>query len=179
LQAPDSIWIYLHLLALLKDQVDSLEGIGIPASYINSSLTSKEVYDRVQSAKSGITKILYIAPERLDSQGFSEIFKTLDVSMIAVDEAHCVSQWGHDFRPSYKLISGFINNLDKRPVVTAFTATATLEVKEDIINLLHLINPGVFVTGFDRENLYFSVVKDENKKDFILNYLRKKESRQE
>jgi ATP-dependent DNA helicase RecQ len=94
--------------------------------------------------------------------------------MVTVDEAHCVSQWGHDFRPSYKLISGFINNLDKRPIVAAFTATATLEVKEDVIDLLHLINPGVFVTGFDRENLYFSVVKDENKRDFILNYIKEK-----
>lgn len=160
------------LISLMKDQVDSLEDIGIPASFINSSLTSREVYERVQSAKNGKTKILYIAPERLESQGFSDIFKEVPISLLAVDEAHCVSQWGHDFRPSYKLISGFINSLEVRPIVAAFTATATLEVKEDVVNLLGLIKPGVFVTGFDRENLYFSVVRDQNKRDFILNYLK-------
>lgn len=164
------------LISLMKDQVDSLEGIGIPASFINSSLTSKEVFERVQSAKNGETKMLYIAPERLDSQGFSDIFRSLEISLIAVDEAHCVSQWGHDFRPSYKLIPNFIRELDKRPIVAAFTATATLEVKEDVINLLTLNKPGVFVTGFDRENLYFSVVRDQNKKDFILNYLKSKKN---
>lgn len=162
------------LISLMKDQVDSLEGIGVPASFINSSLTSREVFERVQATKNGDTKILYIAPERLESQGFSDIFKELEISMVAVDEAHCVSQWGHDFRPSYKLIPNFIRSLDKRPILSAFTATATLEVKEDVINLLTLINPGVFVTGFNRENLYFSVVRDENKRDFILNYLKSK-----
>lgn len=162
------------LISLMKDQVDSLEGIGIPASFINSSLTSKEVHERVQAAKNGTTKILYIAPERLESQGFSDIFKELEISLIAVDEAHCVSQWGHDFRPSYKQIPSFIRDLDNRPIVAAFTATATIEVKEDVINLLTLINSSVFVTGFDRENLYFSVVRDQNKRDFILNYLKGK-----
>lgn len=162
------------LISLMKDQVDSLEEIGIPASFINSSLSSKEVFERVQSAKNGDTKILYIAPERLESQGFSDIFKELEISLVAVDEAHCVSQWGHDFRPSYKLIPNFIRELDNRPIVSAFTATATLEVKEDVINLLTLIDPSVFVTGFDRENLYFSVVRDQNKMDFILNYLKGK-----
>ncbi|MDF2672945.1 MAG: ATP-dependent helicase [Clostridiales bacterium] len=162
------------LISLMKDQVDALEGIGIPASFINSSLTSKEVFERVQAAKNGETKILYIAPERLDSPDFLDIFKSLEISLIAVDEAHCVSQWGHDFRPSYKLIPNFIRELDKRPIVAAFTATATLEVKEDVINLLGLINPGVFVTGFNRENLYFAVVRDANKRDFILNYLKSK-----
>lgn len=162
------------LISLMKDQVDSLEGIGIPASFINSSLSSREVLERVQAAKNGKTKILYIAPERLESQGFSDIFKELEIAMVAVDEAHCVSQWGHDFRPSYKLIPNFINELAKRPIVSAFTATATIEVKEDVINLLTLTAPGVFVTGFNRENLYFSVVRDQNKRDFILNYLKGK-----
>lgn len=162
------------LISLMKDQVDSLEGIGIPAAFINSSLTPREVFERVQGAKNGEIKILYIAPERLESSGFSDIFKEVEISLIAVDEAHCVSQWGHDFRPSYKLIANFIRELNVHPIVSAFTATATLEVKEDVVNLLNLINPNVFVTGFDRENLYFSVVRDQNKRDFILNYLKGK-----
>lgn len=164
------------LISLMKDQVDSLEEIGIPASYINSSLTTREVFERVQAAKKGDIKILYIAPERLESQGFSDIFNELEISMIAVDEAHCVSQWGHDFRPSYKLIPNFIEGLNKRPLVSAFTATATVEVKDDVVNLLNLINPNVFVTGFNRENLYFSVIRDQNKRDFILSYLKGKKN---
>jgi ATP-dependent DNA helicase RecQ len=162
------------LISLMKDQVDSLKAVGIPASFINSSLTSKEVYERIESAKTGEVKILYIAPERLESQGFSEILNSLDISLVAVDEAHCVSQWGHDFRPSYKIIPSFIKELNSNPIVAAFTATATEEVKEDIIGLLNLKGPGVFVTGFDRENLYFSVVKNENKRDYIVKYLRDK-----
>ena len=164
------------LISLMKDQVDSLKDIGLPASFINSSITPKEAIKRVQEAKDGKIKILYIAPERLDSQGFSDIFKNLDISLVAVDEAHCVSQWGHDFRPSYKLIPDFINGLDRRPVTAAFTATATIEVKKDVINLLTLKKPEVFVTGFNRENLYFGVIRDENKRDFILNYLKGKKN---
>lgn len=164
------------LISLMKDQVDSLCDIGIPASFINSSITSKEVLKRVDDAKCGKIKILYIAPERLDSKGFSDMFKNLEISLIAVDEAHCVSQWGHDFRPSYKLIPDFINSLDRRPVAAAFTATATVEVKKDAIKLLTLKEPKVFVTGFNRENLYFDVVRDENKKDFLLNYLKGKKN---
>lgn len=164
------------LISLMKDQVDSLVEIGMPAAFINSSLSSKEVYDRIQRAKNGEIKLLYIAPERLEAPGFSEIFDEVSISLIAIDEAHCVSQWGHDFRTSYKLIAGFINSLKTRPIVTAFTATATLEVKEDVINLLVLRDPKVFVTGFDRENLYFSVIKHENKRDFIFNYLRSKKN---
>lgn len=160
------------LISLMKDQVDSLKSLGIDATFINSSLTNQEVQDRIDGALKGKYKIIYIAPERLESQIFRELIRTLKISLLAVDEAHCVSQWGHDFRPSYRSIPSLINNLENRPVISAFTATATKEVKEDIINLLSLSNPETFVTGFDRENLFFSVVRGENKKDFIINYLK-------
>ena len=159
------------LISLMKDQVDSLKNMGMPADYINSSLSSNEVSDRMYKAISGEIKLLYIAPERLGNAGFFELFKQLDISLLAVDEAHCVSQWGHDFRPSYRAISKLIQNLEKRPIVAAFTATATIEVKEDIEKLLGLGNANIYVTGFDRENLTFNVVKGENKRDYILKYI--------
>lgn len=160
------------LISLMKDQVDVLNNIGISSTFINSSLTQKEVLERLNGAVNKEYKLLYVAPERLESEGFSELLKDLDISLIAVDEAHCVSQWGHDFRPSYRNIVSLIKTLPKRPVVAAFTATATEEVKEDIIKLLSLGDPKVFVTGFNRENLFFSVVRGENKKDYLLNYLK-------
>ncbi|SHJ49503.1 DNA helicase RecQ [Tepidibacter formicigenes] len=162
------------LISLMKDQVDSLNSIGIRSTYINSTLSNLEITERLFDARNREYKLIYAAPERLDSQEFLNFLNDVEVSLIAVDEAHCVSQWGHDFRLSYTRISQTINRLNKRPIVAAFTATATEEVKNDIKNLLSLNTPNVYVTGFDRENLTFSVIRGENKKDFILNYLEDK-----
>jgi len=148
------------LIALMKDQVDALNARGISAAFINSSLNQREIQTRLADIKSGKTKILYIAPERLASAQITDIFSNIDVNFFAVDEAHCVSSWGHDFRPDYLLIKNVINNLAKRPTVAAFTATATPEVKKDIIENLNLLNPKIFVAGFDRPNLKFFVNQD-------------------
>ena len=162
------------LISLMKDQVDSLNQIGIPATFINSSMSTQDYTQAIENARLGMYKIIYIAPERLSSETFLKLLDSLEISMIAVDEAHCVSQWGHDFRPSYVEIAKIISNLKTRPVVSAFTATATQRVKEDIINLLHLSNPYVLTTGFDRPNLLFSVQSPENKDAFIFDYLKNK-----
>lgn len=159
------------LIALMKDQVDYLNSIGINAAFINSSLTNDEIQYRLSKAVIGEYKLLYIAPERLDSKYFTEVLDDMNISLIAIDEAHCVSQWGHDFRPSYKKIQNFIASLCKRPVVTALTATATEIVKKDIINLLGLVEPEIHITGFDRENLKFIVAVGENKKKYIKSYI--------
>lgn len=163
------------LISLMKDQVDALQSSEIPATFINSALNYEEAQKRIEGAQRGAFKLLYIAPERLESQDFCELLKSLPIAMVAVDEAHCVSQWGHDFRPSYGYIASFINTLPQRPVVSAFTATATEEVREDVVRLLSLQQPNVYVTGFDRENLSFSVVRGVNKKDFLLQYIRDNE----
>ena len=160
------------LIALMKDQVDYLNSIGIEAAFINSSLSNNEIQNRLYKAAQGEFKLLYVAPERLDSQSFLEGLKGLKVSLVAVDEAHCVSHWGHDFRPSYTRISNFINGFNNRPVVIALTATATELVREDIIKSLQLIAPEIHVTGFDRSNLSFSVIVGENKKEFIRDYIK-------
>ncbi|MHB9941815.1 DNA helicase RecQ [Clostridium sporogenes] len=159
------------LISLMKDQVDSLKEVGIEATYINSSLNNLEIEERIFNAREGLYKLIYIAPERLESDSFVRSLNNLNIALVAVDEAHCVSQWGHDFRPSYTKISNFIRKLSKRPIVTAFTATATETVRHDILNSLELQNPKVFVTGFDRENLSFSVIKGEDKEKFIFDYL--------
>ncbi|WP_110953866.1 DNA helicase RecQ [Anaerosinus massiliensis] len=160
------------LISLMKDQVDALNMQGIPATYINSSLTSAELSRRLYDIGSNHYKLIYIAPERLSTEAFQSILNKLTVSMVAVDEAHCLSQWGHDFRPSYQAIFPFINTLPTKPLISAFTATATLEVKEDIHTLLGLHRPEIYVTGFDRPNLYFSILRGENKQKFILNYIK-------
>ena len=160
------------LISLMKDQVDSLIQSGISATYINSSLTSQEYLQVMENAKLGMYKIIYVAPERLESDNFVNLLNNINISMFAIDEAHCVSQWGHDFRPSYTEIANFILNLKKRPIVVAFTATATELVKNDIINLLKLSNPYTLTTGFDRKNLYFGVETPVDKKEFILDYLK-------
>ena len=161
------------LISLMKDQVDSLAEIGIKAAFINSTLSPDEQKSILRDTAGGKYKMLYIAPERLDSEGFCNFCGNINISFVAVDEAHCVSQWAHDFRPSYRKICGFIESLDKRPVVGAYTATATDTVKDDIIRLLGLKNPKVFITGFDRKNLTFSVVRGANKDNYILSYLSK------
>lgn len=160
------------LISLMKDQVDTLRSLGISASFINSSLTQMEVSERIHAAKTGKYKILYVAPERLESERFREMMGSIYISLIAIDEAHCISQWGHDFRPSYRNIAPFIKGLAKRPVITAFTATATEEVNSDIVNLLAMKKSSAFVLGFDRKNLSFSVIRGQNKQDFILNFLK-------
>lgn len=161
------------LISLMKDQVDSLMQNGISATYINSSLTTADYYQTIENAKLGMYKIIYVAPERLNSETFLGLLNKMNISMIAIDEAHCVSQWGHDFRPSYTEIANMILNLKTRPVVTAFTATATELVKNDIINLLKLSDPFTITTGFDRKNLSFNVETPIDKKEFLLNFLEK------
>lgn len=161
------------LISLMKDQVDSLRQLGIAAVYINSSVSKAQLYKDLQDISAGFYKIIYIAPERLTSEYLPDSFKNLNISMVAVDEAHCLSQWGHDFRPSYRNILNFTNSLCIKPIISAFTATATPEVKTDIINLLGLKQPNVFVTGFDRPNLYFSVLRGEVKDKFVIDYVKK------
>ncbi len=160
------------LISLMKDQVDALINQGIPATYINSSLSSAELNRRLYDISAGKYKLIYVAPERLSADFFQTCLIKTTISMIAIDEAHCLSQWGHDFRPSYQLIYPFIRQLPKRPLIGAFTATATPEVKDDIINLLGLYHPNIQVSGFDRPNLYFNVLRGENKQKFILHYVK-------
>lgn len=159
------------LISLMKDQVDDLTSLGIKAAYINSSLSPNEVGERIFGARQGRYKIIYVAPERLESEKFCILLKNMDISFIAVDEAHCVSTWGHDFRPSYKTIAPFISSLPKRPVVGAFTATATEAVRNDIVSLLALHNPNIYIAGFNRENLFFNVLRGENKLEFVKSYV--------
>ncbi len=158
------------LISLMKDQIDTLDSLGIPATYINSSLSTKQVSERLQKARVGEYKLLYVAPERFESPSFASLLQTLPISLFAIDEAHCISQWGHDFRPSYRTIADVIEELPVRPIVAAFTATATPEVVEDILSLL-AIKRKPFITGFNRDNLSFSVLRGENRRDYILQYL--------
>lgn len=159
------------LISLMKDQVDALGSLGIPTSFINSSLSSKEISDRIYKALRQEFKILYVAPERLESDRFTDMLRNIPISLLAIDEAHCVSQWGHDFRPSYRLIPQFINQLENRPIVAAFTATATEEVKEDVIHLLGLRKANAYVTGFNRENLHFSIVRGAKRTEYVTDYI--------
>lgn len=151
------------LISLMKDQVHALLEAGIPAAYINSSLTPAQQYKVIQNAKQYKYKLIYVAPERLELDFFQEFAASTNISFVSIDEAHCVSQWGQDFRPSYLKIEQFIQSMPKRPIIGAFTATATREVKDDIISLLALQKPFVMTTGFDRKNLYFEVQKPVDK----------------
>lgn len=159
------------LISLMKDQVDTLQQIGIPSAFINSSLPLAELRRIMFEASDNKYKLLYVAPERLDSESFIELLKSIKISMIAVDEAHCVSQWGHDFRPSYLKIKGLRDVSEDKIVVSAFTATATPSVKDDIINLIGLENHYEIITGFDRENLKFEVVRINKKFPYVLKYV--------
>ncbi|GIP44466.1 DNA helicase RecQ [Paenibacillus sp. J45TS6] len=160
------------LISLMKDQVDALLAMGIPAAYINSTLSGREVNDRIRAARSGELKMLYVAPERLELDWFRDEMAELEISCVAVDEAHCVSQWGHDFRTSYLSVAPFVEYLPERPIVAAFTATATPAVMEDILRLLRLRNPETFVTGLGRDNLAMQVLRGENKKEYVMDYAR-------
>ncbi|MCD7823440.1 MAG: DNA helicase RecQ [Oscillospiraceae bacterium] len=161
------------LISLMKDQVGALNQAGIPACYFNSSLSQHEYFEALELAKAGQYKIIYVAPERLEIDSFSRIAEECEISFVAVDEAHCVSQWGQDFRPSYLKIHRFIGGLPKRPVVGAFTATATKRVRDDIITDLKLTNPKTLVTGFDRPNLYFETRQSlPSRAGFILDYVK-------
>lgn len=156
------------LISLMKDQVTSLNQNGIRAAYINSTLTSAQQSRAIYNAMRGEYKLIYVAPERLEAPAFLNLCNSIKISLIAVDEAHCVSQWGHDFRPSYLKIADFISRLDNRPVISAFTATATDAVKRDILNLLGLKNPYQITTGFDRKNLFFAVKRPQRKQKELL-----------
>ena len=151
------------LISLMRDQVMALKAAGVPAAYINSTLTGPQVQAVYRNLLSGRYKIVYVAPERLDTPGFESVSQRIPISFVAVDESHCISQWGQDFRPSYLRIVNFIGQLPRRPVVGAFTATATKQVREDVERILGLKNPVRTVTGFDRPNLYFEVIHPELK----------------
>ena len=165
------------LVSLMKDQVNALVQQGVSAAYLNRSLTDAQYRKALQYAGSGRYKIIYVAPERLGTAGFQAMCSRINISMVAVDESHCVSQWGQDFRPSYLNIGSFIEQLGCRPVVGAFTATATEEVKRDIIHMLGLRRPTVVTTGFDRPNLYFGVLRPKDKDEKLLELLREREQR--
>ena len=151
------------LISLMKDQVAALKSAGVPAAYINSSLTGEQIRTVYARTRKGAYKLIYVAPERLETSSFLSLMQEMDVSLLAVDEAHCISQWGQDFRPSYLGIVDFINALPRRPIVAAYTATATKQVQSDILRLLQLQSPYRIVTGFDRPNLYFDVRRPKNK----------------
>ena len=159
------------LISLMKDQVMALKASGVPAAYINSSLTPGQQAEAIRRASNGAYKVIYVAPERLEMPSFIWFAQHANISLLAVDEAHCVSQWGHDFRPSYLHIAEFVDKLPKRPPVAAFTATATQQVRSDIIQLLHLQEPYCLTTGFNRPNLRFSSVKPTDKFNMLLSFL--------
>lgn len=161
------------LISLMKDQVDSLTEVGIPATYINSSLQNDEVQYRLDELKAGTYKLLYVAPERLEADFFIELLNEIQISFVAVDEAHCISQWGHDFRPSYTKLGYILNQFQTRPIIAALTATATPKVHQDICDLLNINIENTVKTGFQRENLSMSIVKGEDRLPYIESFLQK------
>jgi len=166
------------LISLMKDQVDSLVEKGIPATYINSSLRLEESNERKRNIRKGRYKLIYVSPESLKLKRFTDLLRDIKIAQVAVDEAHCISIWGHDFRPSYLEIHDFIETLENRPVVTAFTATATGQVIEDMENLLHLQDPFKVLGNLDRENIYFGVVTPENEMEELLKQVEKRRGEQ-
>ena len=172
LMLPGITIVISPLISLMQDQVKSLNEAGIHAAYINSSLSENQISKALSLAAQGHYKIIYVAPERLESSEFIWFAMNVEISMVTVDESHCISQWGQDFRPSYLKIVSFIEQLKKRPIVSAFTATATEEVKDDILCTLGLNNPVTVITGFDRANLYYRVEHIKRKNDFITDYVK-------
>ena len=170
-----TVLVISPLISLMKDQVDALHQVGIPAAYINSSLSSEEYFETMERAVLGEYQLLYVAPERLDSPSFKNQLRRMTIPMVAIDEAHCISQWGHDFRPSYRNISSIVSLFDKKPVLLALTATATPAVREDICRQLGISEDNTVMTGFERANLTFSVVKGQDREKFIKEYVRKNE----
>ena len=164
------------LISLMKDQVDTLTQLGIPAAYLNSSISNEEFQLIVDRLKQGHLKLLYVAPERLSNKGFIQFLAQQSISLVAVDEAHCVSQWGFDFRPSYRNINQFIERLPKRPVVAGFTATATDMVQKDIVKQLELVQPSIFINSFDRPNIKFTVLEPSNRDESLYQLLNKEEA---
>ncbi|CEG29661.1 ATP-dependent DNA helicase RecQ [Bacillus sp. B-jedd] len=176
LMLPGTTVVVSPLISLMKDQVDTLVQLGIDATYINSSLTSQEASQRMEDAIAGRYKLLYIAPERLESHYFTDQLGKINIPLIAVDEAHCISQWGHDFRPSYRHIAKMADGLGNKPVMLALTATATPLVRDDICRSLGIEIGNEIVTGFERENLSFSVIKGQDRGKFLKQFLQQNES---
>ncbi|MCM3632508.1 DNA helicase RecQ [Paenibacillus camelliae] len=174
LMLPGTTLVISPLISLMKDQVDALTRLGVSAAYLNSSLSQQQYRETLAKAFNGEYELLYIAPERFDAPMFQQLAEHMRIPLIAIDEAHCVSQWGHDFRPSYRQLALAISRMDNRPVVAAFTATATQEVAEDIVAMLKLQSPSSFVTGFARPNLSLSVVTGVNKMSFLTQFLRER-----
>jgi ATP-dependent DNA helicase RecQ len=172
---PGTTIVISPLISLMKDQVDALVQVGIPAAFINSSLNYNEANERIREAKQGKYKLLYIAPERLESREFIEDLQQMEIPLVAVDEAHCISQWGHDFRPSYRHIRQMVNSLPQKPNVLALTATATPRVREDICETLDIDEENSIITGFERENLSFTVIKGQDRLNYLRDYLKKNE----
>lgn len=164
------------LISLMKDQVDALTNAGIPATFINSSISGSEMEERLRGMEAGEYKLIYIAPERLEAASFIELLNKVNISLLAIDEAHCISQWGHDFRPSYLLIKKLIQQIQPKPIILALTATATPGVKDDICDLLNIPSKNVILTGFGRDNLAFQVIKGQDRDLFLKEYIQKNES---
>lgn len=173
LMRPGTALVISPLISLMKDQVDALRNAGIPATFINSSLSAEELRTRIRQAADGRYRLVYIAPERLDTPVFTAAASRMNLSIVAVDEAHCISQWGHDFRPSYRLIAQLLVRLPKRPPVVALTATATPSVTADICRLLAIAPESTVMTGFARDNLNFRVIRGQNPYRFLIDYLKK------
>lgn len=159
------------LISLMQDQVKALNEAGVSAAFINSALSENAYFETIRKAQQGLYKIIYVAPERLVTDGFLELAHSVCISMVTVDEAHCISQWGQGFRPSYMKIVEFVRTLATRPIISAFTATATVTVRDDIVCTLGLNKPYVLVTGFNRDNLFFQVDKPRNKDEYVIDYI--------
>lgn len=170
-----TVLVISPLISLMKDQVDALHEAGISAAYINSTMTNEEYQMTMEATIRGEYRLLYIAPERLDSPSFTNRLQLMNVSMVAIDEAHCISQWGHDFRPSYRNIRNMVSLFHVKPVVLALTATATPAVREDICEQLGIIEGNTVMTGFERANLTFSAIKGQNRDKFVKDYVKKNE----
>lgn len=168
-----TVLVVSPLISLMKDQVDALHQIGIPAAYINSTLSTEEYFGTIENAMEGMYRLLYVAPERFESPSFIQQISKMDIPMVAIDEAHCISQWGHDFRPSYRMLSRVISSFEQKPVVLALTATATPAVREDICDQLSIGHDNTVMTGFERSNLTFSVIKGQDRDKFVKDYVKK------